>query len=334
MAFTYDNIENIAKATGLTEDELASLIIAKENEGWTNAEIAEWFAANRDADKQRRASEREAIANSVTDWRDSHPEQWRVGMVNSIFGDNSMLSQYYAAENAAKESEKNRQSQSEYNQYLKEYDRANAEREEAIRKADEKRQRDAEKAALYKQYNEAEGAAEKAAIQKRIDVLEGSDDTQDDYVKDEMLAAYDKDKLAKEYAAEDENWREKQALKETSKLQRLADAATKKVSKDQIAQSVYNRELYPNLSDDERNKLYADIMGVKTIGEQVKNAQQSAIASKAGEKTGKAIDEADLKKKANDAIKNNISPARLTQEERDKIREMNYTWTTNGWSKR
>lgn len=188
MAFTYENIndmENIVKATGLTEDELASLIIAKENEGWTNAEIADllasnfdnkeyagkaqnelyalyplgfnptkdynptggkryqqwqepkedpslvdrfksWFAANKDADEQRNATARESIAKSVNDWRDSHPEQWRVGMVNAMFGDNSLLSQYYSAKQAAEEGEKNRQAQREYNQYLKEYDRNKA----------------------------------------------------------------------------------------------------------------------------------------------------------------------------------------------------------------
>ena len=185
MAFTRDKIndmENIVKATGLSEDELASLIIAKEHEGWSNAEIVDllvsnfdnkeyagkaqdeldalyslgfnppkdynpaggkryqqmqeykedpslidrfksWFTANKDADEQRNAAAREAIAKSVNDWRDSHPEQWRVGMVNAMFGDNNMLSQYYAAKQAAEEGEKNRQSQREYNQYLKDYDR-------------------------------------------------------------------------------------------------------------------------------------------------------------------------------------------------------------------
>lgn len=188
MAFTYDKIndmENIVKATGLSEDELASLIIAKENEGWTNAEIADllasnfdnkeyagkaqneldalyshgfnpskdynpaggkryqqwqeykedpslidrfksWFASNKDADEKRNAAAREAIAKSVNDWRDSHPEQWRVGMVNAMFGDNSLLSQYYAAKHAAEEGEKNRESQKAYNDYLKEYDRNKA----------------------------------------------------------------------------------------------------------------------------------------------------------------------------------------------------------------
>ena len=195
MAFAYNkfnDMENIVKATGLTEDELANLILAKENEGWTNAEIADllgsnfdnkeyagkaqneldalyslgfnppkdynptggkryqqwqeekedpslldrfksWYAANKDADEQRNAAAREAIAKSVNDWRDSHPEQWRVGMVNAMFGDNSLLSQYYAAKQAAEEGEKNRQTQREYNQYLKEYDRAKLAEEKAKR---------------------------------------------------------------------------------------------------------------------------------------------------------------------------------------------------------
>ena len=159
MALTH-NIENIVKNTGLSEDELASLIINKENEGLTNDEIVDLlvsisdnkeyaskdqddqdevdalqslglkpaggkqapglfdrFKSWKDADEQRKAAERESVANSVTDWRDSHPEQWRVGMVNSIFGDNNMLSQHYAAKQAAEESEKNRVSQREYNDY-------------------------------------------------------------------------------------------------------------------------------------------------------------------------------------------------------------------------
>ena len=118
MAFTH-NIENMVKNTGLSEDELASLIITKENEGLTNDEIVDllvsisdnkeyaskdqddqdesqalqslglkpagekhyqqwqeskedpslldrfksgyaWYAANKDADEQRKAAEREA----------------------------------------------------------------------------------------------------------------------------------------------------------------------------------------------------------------------------------------------------------------------------------
>lgn len=51
MAFTYDkfnDVENIVKATGLSEDELASLIINKENEGFTNDEIVDLLVSNFD----------------------------------------------------------------------------------------------------------------------------------------------------------------------------------------------------------------------------------------------------------------------------------------------
>lgn len=174
-----DNMYDFAKELGMSDAELASYIIDRENEGMTNAQIADsllnevhdrrsaqlfkddtiaklgltqqpvaevkptykqqvqqpekkesifdrftnWLYANKDADEQRNAAAREAISKSVNDWRDSHPEQWRVGMVNAMFGDNNMLSQYYSAKHAAEEGEKNRQAQREYNQYLKDYDR-------------------------------------------------------------------------------------------------------------------------------------------------------------------------------------------------------------------
>lgn len=77
-----------------------------------------------------------------------------------------------------------------------------------------------------------------------------------------------------------------------------------------------------------------EISGIDS--QQAKNeaARSQAVASHAGKKTGEALDDADLTKKAEDAIKNNKSPSSLKQEVRDKIREMNYTWTANGWSKR
>ena len=113
MAFTH-NIENIVKNTGLSEDELASLIINHANEGLTNDEIVDLLVsisdnkeyASEDQDDQdevdalqslglkpaggkqapglfdKFAAAGESVANSVTDWRESHPEQWRVGMVN------------------------------------------------------------------------------------------------------------------------------------------------------------------------------------------------------------------------------------------------------------
>lgn len=251
----------------------------------------------------------------------------QLGLYDYVWGNPALLQTYNANVQAAKA----RKEQQDYNTLWKNIELAKIEKDKAEHEASEQRQRDAEKAALYKQYNEAEGAAERAVIAKRIAAIDGK---QESKVKDEMLAAYDKDKLAREYAAEDEAWHKERALKETAKISELKDLAKKKATKEAIARSVYNKELYPDMNDDERNKLYADIMGVKTIGEMTSDAVNQAVASHAGKKTGENLDEADLKKKAEDAIKNNNSPSSLKTEVLDKIRELNYTWTANGWSKR
>lgn len=251
----------------------------------------------------------------------------QLGLYDYVWGNPALLQTYNANVQAAKA----RKEQQDYNTLWKNIELAKLERDKAEREASEQRQRDAEKAALYKQYNEAEGAAERAVIAKRIAAIDGK---QESKVKDEMLAAYDKDKLTREYAAEDEAWRKERSLKETAKISELKDLAKKKATKEAIARSVYNKELYPDMNDDERNKLYADIMGVKTIGEMTSDAVKQAIAGHAGKTTGEALDEAELQKKAKTAIKKNAKPSTLSAEVRGKIRELNYTWTNNGWSKR
>lgn len=345
MAATND-MENIVKATGLSEDELANLIIAKENEGWTNAEIAEllasnfdnkeyvdkaqneldelypstidrlmsWFAANSDADKQRRATERAAIANSVNDWRDSHPEQWRVGMVNSIFGDNSMLSQYYAAENAAKESEKNRESQREYNEYLKEYDRANAQKEQDAAYRKELKEAEVEMAALNRDLVKA-NVPEAAVIAKRQESL---------IAKYPELSSSNDEAIVKQ--KEEEEY-------QTKKIGLRSEIPTVFADENAINTQIAN-VMASGLRPQDKEELVKELQLKKSTAQLARESSQSAVASHAGKKTGESLADADLTKNANNAIKNNSSPTKLKQEVRDKIREMGYTWTTNGWSKR
>lgn len=340
MAFNYDNMENIVKATGLTEDELASLIIAKENEGWTNAEIAELLASNFDnkeyaskanseldtlyslgfkpslidRSKNWLASKRDSIAKSVNDWRDSHPEQWRVGMVNAMFGDNSMLSQHYAAKNAAEESEKNRQSQHEYNQYLKEYDRTKAAAEQSAAYKKELKEAEADLAGLNRDLIKA-SPTEAAVISKRRETL---------------LSKYPElnsdDSVEKAY--EDEQ-KYKQAKIAAQRALPTTFATDKDI--DNAINSIYDN---PNLLDEHKDEMIKDLQSKKSTAQLAREASQSAVASHAGQKTGKSLSDADLEKKANDAISTNTSPSRLKPEVLDKIRELNYTWTANGWSKR
>lgn len=251
----------------------------------------------------------------------------QLGLYDYVWGNPALLQTYNANVQAAKA----RKEQQDYNTLWKNIELAKIQKEQAEREASEQRQRDAEKAALYKQYNEAEGAAERAVIAKRIAAIDGKPESK---VKDEMLAAYDKDKLAQEYAAEDEAWRKEQALKETAKIGELKDLAKKKATKEAIARSVYNKELYPDMNDDERNKLYADIMGVKTIGEITSDAVNQAIAGHAGKTTSENLDKADLKKKALNAVKNNTSPSKLSKEVKAKLFELNYYYSSGKWALR
>ena len=384
MAFTYDKIndmENIVKATGLSEDELARLIIAKENEGWSNAEIVDllasnfdnkeyaskaqneldalyslgfkpskdynpaggkryqqwqeykedpslvdrfksWFAANRVADEQRNAAARESIAKSVNDWRDSHPEQWRVGMVNAMFGDNSLLSQYYSAKHAAEEGEKNRQAQREYNQYLKEYDKAQAD-------AKERQAKKIELAGLYKDYNNAQGAQEKALIKDRIDALE--DELGLNNVKGKMTEAYEQDKADKAKAESDESVRQRNAMNIKAKIigkinkaksdadkQKLLDefnaefAKSRSVAKEDLKAttaeefvSAFNdagikQEDYANLTQEDANEINAKILNFETQEAANKGAVKGAIASGVADDVKTAREE---KKKAEELHK-------------------------------
>lgn len=367
MAFTYD-IENIVKNTGLSEDELASLIINKENEGLTNEEIVDllvsnfdnkeyaskdqddqdeqnkfaalqslglkpaggkqaqddpglfdrvksWYDANKDVKEQRNAAAREAIANSVNDWRESHPEQWRVGMVNSIFGDNNMLSQYYAAKQAAEESEKNRESQREYNEYLKEYDRANAEAEKRAAYQKELKEAEAKMAELNRDLVKAK-PSDAAVILKQQEALI----TKYPALKNSNVEAQKAYEDERAYAANLNRY------KGQVKRDFLTDEEMQNEIERVHAASWIEPEDIKDIVDDIKSNKSLDRM------RQERNLQQDL--TRGGEKRDKALDDADLTKLANDAIKNNTSPSSLKQEVRDKIREMGYTWTTNGWSKR
>ena len=184
------NIENLVKSTGLDEFQLAELINAKADEGWTNEEITDflinemttenqaakdevyamlgtheptwkdyykletkkkdpsllqrlgmWLGENKAADEQRNANARAAIADSWNNWRDNTDPQYRVSLVNAMFGDTAPLHAYYQQQNAANEAAKNREfqaeqarlnreSQQEYNLMFKQLEEANQRKEQ------------------------------------------------------------------------------------------------------------------------------------------------------------------------------------------------------------
>ena len=360
MAFTYD-IENIVKNTGLSEDELASLIINKENEGLTNEEIVDLLvsisdnkeyasedqddqdelqalqslglkpavekqapglfdrfmslvASDKEAKEQRNAAARAAIANNVSDWRDSHPEQWRVGMVNSIFGDNNMLSQYYAAKQAAEESEKNRESQREYNEYLKEYDRANAEAEQRAAYKQELKAAEVEMATLNRDLLTA-NAPEAAVILQRQEAL---------VAKYPELESFDTKTAQKAADAEREY---------TVDLNRFKGQVKRVFANDDEIQNEIERVQAASwIRPDDMSKIVDNLQSMKSTAQLAREASQSAYASHAGKKTGASLDDADLTKKANDAIKNNTHPSKLSKEVKTKLFELGYSRSSGKWA--
>lgn len=110
------------QSTGKTEEEVAEEILeaAKEEEkqpqyttpednGWTD--LKKLFGS---------------IGKSVSDYRDTTDPMYRVGLVNAIFGDPSMLGQYYQMQNQNEQNRLNREAQMAYNSQIKAVEDANA----------------------------------------------------------------------------------------------------------------------------------------------------------------------------------------------------------------
>ena len=344
MAFTRD-IENMVKDTGLSEDELASLIITKENEGLTNDEIVDLLVsisdnkeyASKDQDDQdefaalqslgfkpaggkqaqddpglfdRFAAAGESVANNVNDWRDSHPEQWRVGMVNSIFGDNNMLSQYYAAKQADEVNEKNRESQRDYNDYLKEYDRANAEAEKSAAYQKELKEAEADMAALNRDLVKAKPSEAAVILKQREALLD----------KYPALESFDTKTAQDAYEAE---------RAYAAKLNRFKGQVKRDFLTDEEKQDEINRvQEESGISPDDISKIVDDIRSIKPLNRMKQERDLQQDLNRGGEKRGKALDDADLTQKANDAIKNNISPSALSDDVISKIGTLGYTWNS------
>ena len=234
----------------------------------------------------------------------------QLGLYDYVWGNPTLLQTY----NSNVQAEQNRESQREYNKYLKEYDRAKAEREEAKRKRQELKEAEVELAGLNRDLIKAR-PTEAAVIRKRQEALLSkypelnSDDSAEQAYADEQK--YKQAKIAA-----------KRALPTTFAKDEDIDNA--------IASIADNH----NLLDEDKEDIINDLQSKKSTATLAKEASQSAIASHSGKKTSEGLDDADLQKKAEDAIKNNKSPSSLKSEVLDKIRELNYTWTANGWSKR
>lgn len=209
----------------------------------------------------------------------------QLGLYDYVWGDPTMLNTY----NSNVQAQKTREAQEQYNNYWKQVELENSKIEKAKADALERKEKDAKLAELYKQYNNANGAQERALIKKQIRALEGDNAS----VESEMLAAYDQDRAQAEKDAQDESVRHSEALKEMAKINGLMRKAKKAEDKEKIAQSVYDETGYPYMNREERDKLFAELMGIKTIGEKIKEASENEAASHAGKKTGETLAEKD-----------------------------------------
>lgn len=234
----------------------------------------------------------------------------QLGLYDYVWGDNTMLQNYISRV----EAEKNREAQREYNQYLKEYDRSKAEREEAARKRQELKEAEVELANLNRDLIKAR-PTEAAVIRKR------------------QAALFSKYPELKNDDSAEQAYADEQKYKQAKIAAQRALPTTFATDKD-IDNAIASIADNPNLLDEDKEEIVKDLQSKKSTATLAKEASQSAIASHSGKKTTEGLDDADLQKKAEDAIKDNKSPSSLKQEVRDKIREMNYTWTANGWSKR
>ena len=210
----------------------------------------------------------------------------QLGLYDYVWGDPTMLNVY----NSNVQAQKAREAQEQYNNYWKQVELENSKIEKAKADALERKEKDAKLAELYKQYNNAKGAQERALIKKQIRALEGDNAS----VESEMLAAYDQDREQAKIDAQNESARHSEALKEMAKINGLMRKAKKAEDKEKIAQSVYDETTYPNMNREERNKLFAELMGIKTVGEKTKEASENAAASHVGKKTEENLSEKDL----------------------------------------
>lgn len=239
-----------------------------------------------------------------------------LGLVDYVWGNPSTLSTW----NSNLQADKARREQQEYNNMWKEIELVNAANERAKIDALNRKEREAKLAELYRQYNNAGGDQERALIKKQIRALEGGDQN----VESEMLAAFNADKRKVEEDAKDEALRHSKALKEINKLNKLLRKIKTPTVKEQLAESVYDEKKYPNMTREERDKMYAQIMGLQTLGEKIQAATEGAVAGHSGKKTGEALDEADRKKKLAESGRKKIAngqPGRVTIAEQNAMNE-------------
>lgn len=109
------------KATGKSEEQVAQEIINEDPE-WLDWTTHTNYPGNSTPEDNGWTDLKKlglSIGNSWMNHRNNTDPMWRVGLVNAMFGDPSMLGQYYQMQNQNEQNERNRILQNAYNEQMK-----------------------------------------------------------------------------------------------------------------------------------------------------------------------------------------------------------------------
>lgn len=233
----------------------------------------------------------------------------QLGLYDYVWGNPALLQTY----NSNLEAEKNRAAQYDYNQYLKEYDRARAEAEKDAAYQKELKEAEVEMATLNRDLVKA-NAPEAAVIAKRQEAL---------MAKFPQLENSNEEALKKQ--KEEEDYQSKKIAIRSAIPTVFAD---ENAINEQIA-NVMATDLRPQ----DKEELVKELQAKKSTAQLAKEASQSAVASHTGKKTGESLDDADLEKETLKLINAGKGPSSMNEAQRAKARELGYSYRHGTWSK-
>jgi hypothetical protein len=224
----------------------------------------------------------------------------QLGLYDYVWGDPTLLQTY----NSNVQAEKSREAQREYNQYLKEYDRAKAEAEKSAAYKKELKDAEVEMAALNRDLVKA-NAPEAAVIAKRQEAL---------MAKYPELKSSNEEALAKQ--KEEEEYQSKKIGVRAAIPTVFAD--------DNAINAAIAKVMASGLRPQDKEELVKELQSKKSTAQLAREASQSAVASHAGKKTGESLEEQDKKKKLADKgreLNANGQPGRVTKAMKSAIDE-------------
>lgn len=196
----------------------------------------------------------------------------QLGLYDYVWGDNSMLQNYLSRV----EAEKNRESQREYNEYLKEYDRQKAEAEKSAAYKKELKEAEVEMAALNRDLVKA-NPSDAAVILKRQDAL---------VAKYPELKSVDTSTAQKAYNDEREYAANLNRFKGQVKRNFLHD--------DDIQKEIDRVQAESWIRPEDISNIVKDLQSQKSLDRMIQERNLQQDLNRGGDKRGKALDVKDI----------------------------------------